>query len=380
MIKKIFTVVVLLGLLCISDQGKSQTVSVSKIVGPQGQCDTANTGCVPIPFTQGVVLCASGCAKFVSPSYTDATRFWGTNGSGCRTSSDSGSTWAACTTQPFNSGGKEWFVGTADGAVLGASRGGAWGGTVNDCVFKRSTDNGVTWSAAVVVTNQPCGGALAGGNTIVCLANGTCVLLYADQSTSVAQIVTSTDNGQSWTKTFAGTTFSQANYFIFDGSDGIGAASGAATPAVSYAGGAWAMTANYPAGTTICYGSFIMNGVAYNSCGTSPYTTARIINDSTVIAQSPTLPGYYTGAGVTAPMMISPAPGIIYAAGSYTVTPGSLPIGIWASRDSGVTFGLVYKGTTAANGTQAGSMFVHPINGCLYVSGGVSTQQLIKIC
>ena len=121
-----------------------------------------------------------------------------------------------------------------------------------------------------------------------------------------------------------------------------------------------------------------MSGVAYNSCGTSTYTTTKIFNDNTVVVQSPSLPDMYIGAGVAAPLMYSPSPGIIYAAASRNAT-GQLPIGIWTSRDSGATFGLLYTGSTLANQITIGSILKHPINGCLYVSGGTSTQ-LIRVC
>jgi hypothetical protein len=356
-----------------------------KIISGTVACDTQAPECIPLPFTTGNNICTANCSRIIAPSFTDANRMWGNNGNACRTSTDGGQTWANCTTSdPVGSGGLEWIAGASDGSLIVVGRGGgAGGGTANDCIAKRSTNNGVTFGSAIIIaTGDPCGGAVTGGNNLICIEDGECALVFVEIGTGIPKVYESLDNGQTWSHLL--TTVSSTvpfQSFTYTGIDGYGiaATSQSGFPNIYYTGASWAVTANIPATYATCRGTFVMGTESYYGCIKNTSADRTILNNANVVLSTFRMPEEYSGVGQVSPMYYSPSTGVIYAAGIVDKTVGNLPIGIWVSRDSAATWYKLYEGSTLANGAGFGSIWKHPLNGCLYVAGG-STPQIIRVC
>lgn len=63
-------------IVVISLTGVSQSEAIKVVAGVSSECDTALSGCIPIPLTN-TTLCTTGCIALTNKSFTDANRFCG---------------------------------------------------------------------------------------------------------------------------------------------------------------------------------------------------------------------------------------------------------------------------------------------------------------
>jgi hypothetical protein len=352
---------------------QSQGATVSNIIGLVGECDTNNSGCNPIPLVISS-LCTASCERNTRPSYTDVNRMWGGTSS-CRTSVNGGSTWGNCTTQPFSSGAKEDYAGTANGSVVG---GGAVGA---DCLIKKSTDNGSIWVTKYtgVGVGETCGGGTTGPTRMSCFADGSCTYAYKSPG-DLAKVIRSTDNGENWSLVFTGVTSTRliqaGSYTNPNGT--VSQAEGAGWRNFSGSSGSYANSVAWAAGSS-CWGAFILSGTAYGVCYSGAGSIYEIRNSLTgTVVFSPSLPGaqpFATQGGLA----LGYGSNIVYMLAGWVPLSGQVPIGVYVSRDSGATFTLIGLSNIAANSMREGDFWQHPTNGCLYFSAG-TIPQFIKIC
>jgi len=356
--------------------GKSEGVTIKKIVGTASSCDESE-GCLPVPLVL-TGLCTVTCPLLSAPSYTDSLRFWGTGGTagtGCRTSTDGGATWGACTTNPFTPGTKEHYAGTVDGGVIAVSQ------VVGDCVIRKSVDNAASWTTVFTFTVATgCGGPISAGTFLKCLANGECHMLVTGPGTG-CNILESTENGNigTWLNVLTDVSCFAATPtgYSYDGTDGIMTQSGASTLSgwFTFTGGiGWTSSAVWPGTVGQCWGSVILSGVPRAICyntGDANYTLRDVDG---VVVTNLVLPN--------AVLLVSNGGLGMSIAGTsllYVVATSSNPsaIGVWASRDAGVSFGRI--GTIGPSVViREGDIFF--ANGCIYFSGGLITPVFAKVC
>lgn len=236
------------------------SVAIERIIGIQGQCDKASLGCTsPLPLTVTVTCDASSafCPDTFHPSWTDSNRLWGfrNNGSGtaptCVTSTNLGTTWAGCTTQPWTGTLFPQIASASDGSLVTLADDPSSGPA--DCTIKRSIDNGATWgvvfTSSLVTCNhsglsqtmycQPTGGQCDAGNT------------RFDANTRVFRSV---DNGANWTTIDVSTTgtVSLLGGIVFNGTQGVFSSDFVGNTGVAFStgnawvnSGVWALSASY---------------------------------------------------------------------------------------------------------------------------------------
>jgi hypothetical protein len=368
--KKILLTLLLLILVFVS---QSNSAVVNKIVGLNADCGNA---CQPIPLNVTVLCNDVSCPLLTAPSFTDEQRFWGSSGSTCKTSINGGITWLNCPTQPFSSGGTEYYAGTADGAVIGVAR----LSFPNEISIKRSVDNGVTWNTVY----EDATNLLSGGSTskVRCFLDGYCFVVDRDVASFRFFVLESTDNGQTWSVAFTK-----------NNNDPPGINNGdlravqiknfidhtvVASPSNSYnnitrgmmkTNNVWNVTSLLGSGAVTCWGSFVFNNTPYGMCYD---TQRRIVNLTTgLVEKSPTFdPPIYSGSGAE-------QGGMSYGYNSTTiyslqqvVIGGFTNTGVYVSKDSGSSFVKIFNVNT--NGLREADFWKHPINGCLYWSGGFS--------
>jgi hypothetical protein len=350
---------------------------IVKQVGATGQCDTALSGCFSIPLVP-TTLCTVSCAVEISPSFTVATRFWGsTRAVGtCRESINGGVTWAACASQPFTTGNREFYAEASDGSVIAV-------GTPtgpNTCTIRRSTNLGVNWTTVFSVVQQ-CTSGVNEGQRLFCLNDGICEFLGSDGSS--AQVFRSSDNGVNWT---AGETAVAANCGIvgatWNGSLGImpsqtpGCGGGGIARTYVASGDAWAQSSTWNGTQGDCWGKLILNSVPYAVCqgsGATPDGRYTLRTSAGVNFLSMTLPNALITGIDNGGVAIAPFANTIYImAQTNTAT-----MGTWVSRDSGVTFTQLTSFGGGGAGVRGGDAFF--ANGCVYFSVGL-TSMFGKIC
>lgn len=343
--------------------------SVTHILGSAGYKE---------PLGTPVILCQNPttCERRTSPSFTSINRVWGGTAS-CRTSTNEGQAWANCTTQPLSSGGQEFYAEASDGSVLGVGRPAA-----KLCVIKRSTDNAATWATVFDSATLTCGGAVSGGTMLKCISGGRCVFVFRDTATGKANVLETTDSGQTWTVVFT----SAAAFGVGPGNLTWDGTLGIAPPASVTAGdksiyslgaSTWVVSTAWPVDGETCWGSFIMRADLFAMC----YNTARkyhvrnkvgtVINNAWF--PNPTLSGNSGG------ISLSPRTGIVYSIVSDVPPSGAATMGVHVSQDSGVTFNKMIE-TAPTNGVSAGDMWQSPVSGCYYTSGGSTQPAFVRIC
>jgi hypothetical protein len=360
---------ILLTLLLLILTSVSYGATVNKIVGLNADCGNA---CQPIPLNV-TVLCNSNCPLRSAPSFTNEQRFWGSFGSGCRTSIDGGITWLDCPTQPFNSGGMEQYAGTADGAVIGVA---ALSSPARTSI-KRSVDNGVTWNTVYEDTANRLTSLNSGNSKVRCFLNEYCFIAGVDAVDNHYFVLESTNNGQTWSVAFTKSNnvggFNGDLYAIsikdFRDHTVIASPSNSystTTRGIMKIGNVWNSTAFLNSGSVTCWGSFIFNDTPYGMCYD---TQRRIINLITgLVEKSPTFnPDIFAAADG----------GMSYGYNSTTIyslqqvlVNSVVRTGIYVSKDSGSSFVKISHVDT--NGLREADFWKHPINGCLYWSGGTS--------
>lgn len=362
--KKILSICVLLGLLV-----TSRSYAVPQLFGATGECNLAFSGCTVIPLSP-TILCSVSCVNLSSPSFIDSDRFWGTTGTGCRTSLNGGMTWAACTTQPLSSGGQEQYAGASDGSVI------AIGQVATTCTVKRSTDNGSNWTTVYTAASTAiiCGGAISGGSRLKCLSDARCTFSTGHGVTGVPIALESTDNGQTWVSSVYGAAGINPISMAWDGSAGISTSN--TLRSGKYAAG-WSQGALAFAGCGTISGSVVYNNAAYGLCKdpTVGSTAVRLMTPDGVLFKTLTLPGAQTGAGVGI-LAFGWATNVIYVVTAVNTSPQAL--GVWVSKDNGASFTLIYQTPTTTNSMQANSD-IFAANGCIYFSGGISAV-FVRIC
>jgi hypothetical protein len=341
---------------------------VTRIVGGQAECDTALSGCIPIPLVLSL-LCngAAGnlnCPQYFAPDRSDTTgqTFYGINNNGsparCVKSTNGGSVWSACASNPFATSIAGVYFGVASNGTLIASTNTA----TNTCEIKISTNGGVSWSTVFTqATLFVCGG---GGisetsSLIKCdAATNYCVILSFDQSVFFNVIpINSTNNGASWA---AGTTIAlggsnggtSAGVWGFATNDSQGIVSGVTMRSTAHAtirsGNNYVIgpvMSNFGADTaTNGCAAIINNGITQLLCSPeSVAPTVFTLRDTTGLIVSSHAP-FGAPARANGPSMlgISFAPGIIYTMAVNQLN--TTQYRIWVSTDnyvSSVTLGLI---------------------------------------
>jgi hypothetical protein len=354
-------------LICVVGIQKAE--AVHKILGLSSECDTTNTGCVPIPLVL-TTLCTASCPYVSQPSLTDANRFWGSlAGSTCNTSTNGGVTWVGCTTQPpaFTPNGlRETYAGAADGSVIGAAQNVGTGA----CEIVRSVDNGANWTTVFTKASRSCSPGNE-GTLLKCRIDGKCILPFLDGGTGVCYTYVSTDNGQSWAE---GTGVATCNASPVNSSwnGTLGIVQPQANGGVSHAwftvdGSTWNKSTAWAAAVGSCWGGVIYNGAGHGICFSSVNYTLR--DTAGTLELNMTLPGV-TALINAGGLGYSLGSNNLYVLATWTPVSGTSPIGVWLTRD-GSTFTLIGTSSVLANSMRGGDFYAG-INGCLYFSAGVN--------
>ena len=365
--KKKTLLILIIIIIGISSIFSLSNATLNKIIGSQVQCDTNNVGCTRIPTTV-TTLCTVSCPDRISFSYTNSNRLWGISSvtSGCSTSTDGGTVWASCTTDPFD---PAFFIlngiaGASDGSTI------AWGSKLgpSECTAKRSINNGITWIQVYTETRDCRIGSLEGAY-VYCVADGRCEFL--DYSGGNFTPYRSNDNGQSWVSGTPITTFirSQAGG-SWNGNVGIVMGAQPLTSAVAFAiNDTWSTSGNTWDGTSgDCWGNATYNENGIGVCFAATNYTARTTTG--VLLANLTLPGT---------LLSFDSGGVAYGYATNTLyvltSSAESKIYVYVSRNNLATFTLIGKaGNTNLRG---GNMF--GANGCIYFAAGI-TRLVGKIC
>ena len=357
--------------LCVALLSGVQTdaATVKSIVGVNSDV----TGFVPIPSVFSS-LCVAGCPQGMMPSFTDPLRLWGRTGTSvgsCTTSVDGGSTWAACTTQPFVGGtyqGREMYMGTADGSVVVITF-----DTTPTCEIKKSIDNGASWQTKFTFADR-CGGPFFEGVSGWCLVDGRCEFQsWHSSATAVYAVFRSSNNGETWARGDTATdTGNQPAGSVWDGSIGMMPLTQTTVTGGAYsspAGDAWSKGASAFTSFGDCWGAVILSNVPYAMCANGTVYTLRDRTGTTF--KTPTFspnPLFNVDSGGVS---FAYSNSVIYTLVTLT---GAGHMGLYISQDAGSSFAFVAD--VATNGLRGGTMWKHPLNGCIYwdVTGGGSSK------
>ena len=368
--KYIMSILIIALFVCVSVL-KSDAVTITMTIGTQANCNTTISSCIAFP-TQVSTLCTAACARRVAPSLTIATRFWGvsTATGGCSTSTDGGTTWGACTVEPFDTGiyVLEGVGSGSDGSVVvAATKGGPL-----ECAIKRSTDNGANWSSVFSNTDDCSSGGIE-GQRVICLVTQSCVFSAANNATSTYRTYTSSNNGVNWSVGSTGTfPVGGTAGIAWNGTVGINipqsTGTGAAKSFSTTGGDIWASSANWP-NVGNCWGPYVYNNLPEAICFSGP--DYKVYSDAGILVASITLPGA---------LLIADSGGIGYGYATntmYVAAASSTPnINVYVSRDNLVSFILLGQSTNTV-GIRGGNTFL--ANGCVYFSSG-TTNWFGKVC
>lgn len=344
---------------------KSDAVTVQTIVGSQVNCDTALTGCQSFPSSVSILCTGATCPIRSSFSYTNTTRFWG-NGATCLTSTDSGATWGACTTDPYSIATYtlETVFGASDGSVIAvATRTGPF-----ECNITRSTNNGTSWTQVFTDGAVDCRSGGLEGQRGYCLADGKCIYIAGVNSSALYRIYKSSDNGQTWVLDSTGAAGNPVSYSgaAWNGSSGIGIpqiTGGGTTKATVAVANVWTSSADWP-NVGDCWGAVVNNGLENAICyGGAGYT---VRSGTGALIANITLPGALA-------LIDSGGVGYGYSTNNlYILATKPTEVGVYLSRDNLATFAQIGSFSGSVRG---GNMFT--TNGCIYFS---TLQRFGKIC
>lgn len=377
---------------------------VKKILGLSVDCEDK---CVSFP-TQGAVLCSgagSNCPEYIDYDPTQSNVLYGANttfasNTFCRKSVDRGLTWTTC---PGAVGDNiEEHIGVAvasDGSVL-ISKCDVVGGIRKFRIY-RSTDGGNSFSMVydgngVDDCTAPSSGV---GNTIACAKdNSTCIAVQGsttivDGFNSIRRFV-SFNNGITWDNSsvvkHCGGGFSNV-ILSKDGTRGFyGPSQGFSSTSCSFAGifdGAnWGISLAWPtltvagAHTVPCSMSvtfkgsgamFVCDGSAVPGCGAFCYTN-RLVD----------INGVY--GSIISVDKLDPIgfPVVVHVGGNVYVKTQRRVGGsggyIMTSIDGGVSYVTIFEQTTGSSfGAHPGNGFVHPADGCVYMT---SEKVVLRAC
>ena len=368
MMKKLLMGLVL-GIGCLV--GISQSEAITRIVGLSSECDTALSGCNPIPLTV-TTLCTVNCARLSSPSLTDANRVWGFDGSNCRTSINGGATWANCVSNP-DAAALYHYASTGDGFVVAA--GITNGGT--RCKIYKSTNNGTSWTNMFDEAVTDCGNPASGGTMMKCVLSGTCTLVFKNGGN--ANYLISTNHGDSWTRVALGAISQTPTSMMFDGlvgfstpttSDGI-----SNFKAYNYSGGAWSLGTTWPA-VTRCWPSIsLSSGSSLCQTGGTGISYTLRSGAAGALVNTISIPEAITTAN---PGMIAINP---FSNALYVVTNDNTgKMGVWVAVDGVTASSLVRIFTGPVAVAMTNQADINYANGCIYFSAGTGTPIFAKIC
>ena len=283
-----------LALFALCAVSPASSATVTKLFGGQINCDSALASCFPIPLTPSFLCNGTGvvldCPQYFSPYWPgNGQTFYGltnrTNPPRCVKSTDGGATWGLCPSNPFAAAigglGASFAVAQDGSLISGAAQG------VNNCIIRRSTDQGNTWSTVFtdVTANVTCAISFASPtpNEAQCSRSAPyCVQVYRVQATGHLKMVYSTNNGLTWSLgSDLALISSDSEYGLALSDDGTkGTLNGYAVtynqvlqPFAYTTGGDWSVTGPVPlppgAGpaTRCSHGSMIFNGGQAVLCG-----------------------------------------------------------------------------------------------------------------
>lgn len=380
----------------------SQTVTA--ILGANVGCDTAVAGCVDVPLAAAIICDGQAgvldCPQFFAPDWAGSPlRFFGitnrTNPPRCVQSTNGGGTWGLCPSNPFTGAvdllGAVMTVGS-DGSLIAAADQG-----VNNCIIRKSTDYGVSWSTVFtdLTANVSCG--LAFGNPqpsfIRCAkVGGYCVVIGREVGTFNLIAYFSSDIGTNWTK---GTPFN-----IVSGDEEIGvqiSENGTAGSLTRYnityntanwtfaytSGTDWLRTTVIPlpagagaasrcsSGASIFGGQAVVCGPDGTMTGTYRYFTHGA--GTIVLIKSFTMPGGLTFADAPDQMVVGYDTTTAYLVGRNV---GSTAIQVYVTRDtltSTYLIGTLTPTTALIAGCCRGDIYVRGKK-IYFTSGATSTQ------
>jgi len=272
------------------------------------------TGFVPIPSSATLSCDGAGgnldCPQFFGPDWVDSTgvRFFGltnrANPPRCVKSTNGGGTWGLCdagTASPFV-GALDLLGGSmttaADGSLIAVGDQGA-----NNCIIRRSTDYGTSWSTVFTDTtaSRSCGIAFSNPTTnmVRCAQTGFCTVIGRGAGAFEEVNYFSNDYGANWS---IGTSFTMVSgdaefHLRLNNSGNVGvlspfAVTYASTFAAILSGNNFIVTTAIPTppgsgASAKCPGSVIFGSNNYVVCGPDPLntTTYRLFN---IIGTTPT--------------------------------------------------------------------------------------------
>jgi hypothetical protein len=224
-----------------------------------------------------------------------------------------------------------------------------------------------------------CNTSTNGGTQLTCLDDDTCTFVYVNGSSNI-KVVRSEDDGMTWTQVLGTGSTGVSVYSLTV--DSIG---GSSPPNASVGtqigvfaiGSVWSASSAWSISSS-CWGSFVMNNVAYGVCYSGSGSVYHIRRISTgALVQSPTLPGALALTS-NGGLSYSPSNNIIYTLVSWQPPSGNAPIGIYVSKNGGSTYALLTTVPVSVS-MREGDIWKHPINGCLYFSAG-NTPMIGKVC
>lgn len=335
-------------------------------------------GAVNEPVT-AEILCQSPkfCPRIVAVDWSNTSVMYGTDPT-CRKSIDGGSTWVACTTQPSATNSNNNIAVAKNGAVI-------WGG--NDALgtvynIRRSTNGTVSWATVYSTATTDIAPTSTNSSKIKCAQTSSVCLAWYISAGSVVQVLTSLDNGLTWTPGTNGTIASTPLFFAMstDGTIGIAAPAGpnGSIQSIFYTGGTWQRSAlNWAtaAGGT-CPSSYVVAGLMRTICTDTTLGTNITLRDEEGIVQNTfNLSNRQVGGNA---ILVANAANRT----SNTVTMiGNNSAGvtsIWTSTDQGFTF--VSEGELTEQVSTPNDSF--QLDGCIYFSYLASglNGRLTRIC
>lgn len=185
---------------------------IGALLGGALACDPANPGCQPFPLNAALLCDGSGanldCPQFFTPDWAGtSSRFFGltnrVNPPRCVQSTDGGTTWVLCPTNPYSAAldlfGSAFAV-ASDGSLIAPADQGT-----DNCIIRRSTNYGTSWSTVFTDTTAgvTCGIRFAGfaPNVIRCSSTTAyCIVIGTSGGGLTGINYFSLDNGATWTK------------------------------------------------------------------------------------------------------------------------------------------------------------------------------------
>lgn len=335
--------------------------SITTIYGSQVACVPESPVCNPPPqnFT---TLCNQfvvgvSCPKSFHPSWVDSSRYWGSDGTSCVTSSNGGVNWANCATQPF-AGGTVHVASSTNGHVIAVSD------VFGLCTFMMSVNNGTSWSTQFTGVNT-CAPTPSGSEQIRCQpASGQCDYVFVQSGVGV-RAYRSTDNGATWAQTDTGSAVAATvSSMVFNGSRGMaGGVMNTGNVATFAVVGTWVLstpwgapTNNFGETTASDWGS-IGTPVGFVFEGVTTLQYKQINTDGTVLKSFVPPGAMVVGFPIITCFQFNSS--VDYCVG-LTTTGGQ---GFWVSIDDLASLTLL-----ASNTALAGKATIYSVNGGIYIS------------